>query len=279
MWYVAGIGNVHKSHFAIFKYIEPPNILKPLYLYGGIPLTQIICERVYAAERTANEAPQLVMTKRMNVLMADMQEVMFNPEKAQNRMQWMSQFRDNFGTLLADKESEEYQQHDTALADLDNVIMTQYQLVSAVAGVPATKFLGTQPKGFQSTGENEVRNYHEVLEAIQENDMSNFLDKHYALVLKSALGKTVELDINWNPLDVQTAQEQATTNNLNAQTDDIYFQMGAIDGEDVREKITTSKDSGYNSLDLSKTIETPFDNEKEQDQQSGDWGQGSRPSC
>ena len=30
--------------------------------------------------------------------------------------------------------------------------MTQYQLAASVANVPATKLLGTQPKGFNATG-------------------------------------------------------------------------------------------------------------------------------
>ena len=57
-WVVAG-KKIHRSHFTILRGAEVSDFLKPSYLYGGLSLVQRIYERVYAAERTANEAPQL----------------------------------------------------------------------------------------------------------------------------------------------------------------------------------------------------------------------------
>ena len=65
-WVISG-KKYHKSHFAILRGPEVSDILKPSYLYGGLPLTQLILERVYGAERTANEAPMLALTKRLVV--------------------------------------------------------------------------------------------------------------------------------------------------------------------------------------------------------------------
>ena len=62
-------------------------------------------------------------------------------------MEWAG-LRDNYGVKVIDKDAEDLTQFDTGLADLDVTIMTQYQLVAAIAGVPATKLLGTTPKGF-----------------------------------------------------------------------------------------------------------------------------------
>ncbi len=36
-----------------------------MYNYFGVSVPERIYERVYASERTANEAPQLAMTKRL----------------------------------------------------------------------------------------------------------------------------------------------------------------------------------------------------------------------
>ena len=52
--------------------------MKPAYLYGGLPVPQLISERVYAAERTANEAPMLAMTKRLTVLKCDITQAVAN---------------------------------------------------------------------------------------------------------------------------------------------------------------------------------------------------------
>lgn len=55
----AGIKKVHRSHLIISLNGEVPDILKPSYYFGGLPLPQMIYERVYAAEKVANEAPLL----------------------------------------------------------------------------------------------------------------------------------------------------------------------------------------------------------------------------
>ena len=60
--------------------------------------------------------------------------------------------------------------------------MSQYQLVAAAANVPATKLLGTTPKGFNATGEYEEASYHEELESIQANDLSRLLARHHLCV-------------------------------------------------------------------------------------------------
>ena len=59
-WIING-RRVHKSHLVIMRGPDVGDILKPSYLYGGLSVPQLIYERVYAAERTANEAPQLCL--------------------------------------------------------------------------------------------------------------------------------------------------------------------------------------------------------------------------
>src|SRR5574337_2071882 len=122
-WWIINGRRYHRSHLIIFRNSEPPDLLKPQYLYGGIPVPQQIMERVYAAERTANEAPQLAMTKRTNVWLTDMTRFASLGDEAISRIQQWSYFRDNFGVKLGDKEGDEFQQFDTTLTDLDQVIM------------------------------------------------------------------------------------------------------------------------------------------------------------
>jgi len=53
-----------------------------MYMYGGIPVSQRIMERVYAAERTANEGPLLAMSKRTNVWLTNMSGVQDGGDEA-----------------------------------------------------------------------------------------------------------------------------------------------------------------------------------------------------
>ena len=250
-WRISG-KRYHRSHLVVLRGPELPDILKPTYLYGGLPLTQKIAERVFAAERTANEAPQLALSKRTTIYYTDVAQAIANEDQTIEKANWWSRMWNNFGIKFADKEADEVQQFDTSLGDLDNVIMTQYQVCAAIANTPATKLLGTVPKGFNSTGEYEEASYHEMLESIQTHQIQPIIDRHNLLAIRSEIapGAPFHVTVVFNPLDAMTAKEQAEVNKLKAETDELLVQAGAIDGQDIRARITADPDSGYNGAAL-----------------------------
>lgn len=253
-WVISG-KKYHRSHLIISRGPQPADILKPTYIFGGIPLTQRIYERVYAAERTANEAPLLSLSKRTTALHVDVEKAMTNLEKFEQKLLFWVKYRDNHAVKVLGKE-ETMEQFDTSLADFDSVIMNQYQLVAAIAKTPATKLLGTSPKGFSSTGEFEEKSYHEELESIQEHGMSPMLERHY-LILAKSLGIECQLEVVFNDVDSMTAKAQAELNDKKADTDKKNVELGAVSPEEVRNRLRDDKHSGYNRLSNEEAEETP----------------------
>lgn len=254
-YYIIGGRRYHKTHLIKFIPYPVPDVLKPQYNYFGVSVPQRIYERVYAAERTANEAPQLAMTKRLLTIgMANVETT--DQEVIAENMHYFMGMRDNFGVQVTGS-TDTVQQFDTSLADLDATIMTQYQLVAAAANVPATKLLGTTPKGFNSTGEYEEASYREELESVQLNDLDEFIHRHHLISLRNAGVKDIDVDISWRPLDSPTAVEYADIELKKAQTDQIYVDCQAIDGEDVFQKISTDKESSYFGLERPKEVDNP----------------------
>lgn len=276
-WTIRG-KKYHRSHLVIFRHAEPPDLLKPAYRYGGVPVPQQIMERVYAAERTANEAPQLAMTKRTTVWQTDMDAFVAAGDKSLMKMAEWARWRDNYGIKVGDKEADEFSQYDTSLADLDTVIMTQYQIVAAAANVPSTKLLGTAPKGFNATGEYEESSYHEELESIQAHDLTPLIERHNALVMRSVVQPAgfdyVETTAHWIPLDSPTAQEEAVTNLTKAQTGAALIASGAITSEEERTRVATDPASGYHGLGTepppSDELNAPDEDSPDEDDESGD---------
>jgi len=245
-YYIIGSQKYHYSHFITYIPYEVPKLAKQRYNYFGVSLPERVYERVYCAEKTANETPQLAMTKRLvSVNMTGLEEK--DQINLGNHLEVFAQLRDNYGVFVGD-ENTTITQLDTSLADLDTVIMTQYQLVSAISGVPATKLLEIQPKGFNSTGDYEAQNYRQDLESIQANDLEPVLKRHYELKLKS-LGASGEVNIQWTPLDSPTAKEYAEIEKLKADTDAVYSNIGAIDGADIRARLKNDKESIYFNLE------------------------------
>lgn len=252
-WWRVNGKRIHRTHLIVMKNgDELTDILKPSYFYGGIPIPQKIAERVYAAERTANEAPMLAMTKRLITLTTDITQAMANPALFQQKMAEWSAIMNNWGVKVVG-ENEEVATHDTSLADLDAVIMTQYQIVAAAAEVPATKLLGTSPKGFGAAGDYEIESYHELLESIQEHDLSPMVNRHHALLIKSEVMQKFGIpffhtEAMWKPVDTPTAKEAAEINALKATRDNTLVQAGAIDGTDIRLRIISDPDSEYTGI-------------------------------
>ena len=274
-WWIVNGKRIHRTHFVISRNLsDVADILKPSYFYGGIPTTQKIYERVYASERTANEAPLLMMSKRLITLTMDITQAMANWELFTEKMGQWSQLMNNFGVkVLGENETAELQ--DTALDGTDETIMTQYQLVAATAQVPVTKLLGTTPKGFNATGEYDAKSYHEFLETIQKNELTPLVNRHNLLVMRSficpefGVSKEVTIETQWAPTDSPTAKEQAEINKTKADTDKTLSDAGALDGLAIQQRLINDPDSGYNGMELALP-EEPDDGGQEPDE--GDVG-------
>lgn len=255
-WVING-KRYHRSHLIIYREGDVIDILKPSYLYGGIPVPQKIFERVYASERTANEAPQLALTKRTMVLQTELEEGIALGPRYGERLAQQSELQNNYAIKLGDLE-DKYTQFDTSLADLDAVIMTNFQLVAAIANVPGTKLLMTAPKGFNATGEYDEASYHEELESTQAGAPTELVERHHLLVMYSVVlpymrkrdveWVPLETVVSWAPLDSPTAKEYAEINLLKAQTGAALVTSGAIDGYDERDRVRADKDSGYTGI-------------------------------
>ncbi|NGE22851.1 DUF1073 domain-containing protein, partial [Klebsiella pneumoniae] len=190
----------------------------------------------------------------LTIGMADVEGV--DKETIHENMLYFMEMRDNYGVQTVGS-SDTVQQFDTSLADLDATIMTQYQLVSSAACVPATKLLGTTPKGFNSTGEYEEANYREELESIQANDLEELLQRHYDMLQRSEGLGTEELSVTWLPLDSPTAVENADIQLKQAQTDSAYAAVGAVDGLDIRKKLAADKESAFYGIDVNEDDYAP----------------------
>jgi phage-related protein (TIGR01555 family) len=260
-WVIRG-QRYHRSHLVIVRGPEVPDVLKPSYQFAGISLVQRIYERVYAAERTANEGPQLALTKRAMVFYTDTGKALADQGKFQERLATWASYRDNYGVKVADKDGDKVEQHDTALGDFDQTVMTQYQLVAAIANVPATKLLGTTPKGFNSSGDYEADAYHEELESIQTNDMGPLVSRHHICVIRSEIAPAAGVApfgvvVDWNPTDSPSAKDEAEIRKIDAERDKALVDAGAIDGMDVRARLVADPKSGYDGLVMPAAEPTP----------------------
>ena len=245
---------IHSTQILKAVNAEVPDILKPSYYFGGIPLTQMIYERVYAAEKVANEAPLMALTKRTSVLYTNLDDVLENPDVAARNLATITRFRDNQGIMLQDTEAR-YEQHDISLADFDALISTQYQLVAAVAKMPAEKLFKTPISGLGQTGAYAEHDYKQELQSLQERVYMPAVNRANEIIMRSNIGSDAALTAAFCPVDMPTEREKAEMQELKARVNTSYLNAGVITPEEARDALRQDKDSGYAGL----TDEVPED--------------------
>jgi hypothetical protein len=193
---------------------------------------------------------------------------------------------------------------DTALADFDSLIMTQYQLVAAIARTPATKLLGTSPKGFNATGEHESDSYDQELVSIQAGGMTSLLDRHHLLLCRSEFSEYpgLSVSVEWNPVRALKPAEKADLNLKDAQAAQARVTAQIIAPDEERRRLVNDPDGDYAFLageepedeldlegldlpedgddeageigDLSASMDADFDESKVKRAKDGKFGQG-----
>lgn len=256
-WFRLPNGMLIHYTWAIFgQYGNLTDILKPTYYWGGIPLPQLLYEQVYAAHKTAKEAPMLAMTKRLNYTDGNMKALLFDKE-ARDGLKALSFFRNNWGWVIK-KPDQTIGQIDTTLTDFDSVVMLSYQIVAAISGVIATRLLETSPKGWQSSGSYEDRQYKKLLQNIQNSDFAPILNLHYKLLAKSLYDIDKDYIVCFEEIDTPTAKEAAEIREINARTDSTYINAGVVSADEVRQVLREDINSGYNALEEEMSEEENF---------------------
>jgi hypothetical protein len=254
-WRVNGI-RIHRTHLVIIKNGVPADVLKPTYYFGGIPVPQKIAERVYAAERTANEGPQLALTKRTTWMKVDISQALANLQTFLQKISFFSNMRDNYGVKIGGLD-DEMQQFDTNLTDFDEMTMTQYKIACAAGDCDAATIMGDSPKGgLGSEGQFNTDAYNEFKESIQSDFMEPLLERHHELLMVSEVAPMFGSEIptgwkpviKWNSVDTPSAKEQADIKEIESRIGNNLVNSGAIDGVDERNRLMADKKSGYNGL-------------------------------
>lgn len=256
-WLIAG-KKVHKSHLIRLKTGDVSDQLKPSYRYGGVPLTQRLFERVYAAERTANEAPMLAMTKRTDVLKVDLTAAEAQGCDFDKNIEEFVKYRDNYGIKIIGQD-DEVSRLDTSLTDFDALIMTQYRLVAAISGLPEDKIMEKTTSGMNSTGQFQSKSYIQDLIHVQSSTMK-FIDRHHECLIKSEIPelKNTKVKTVWLALDGESEKELAEINEIKSRTEATYIASGVVAGEEVRDRLKADRSSSYMLAD-------DFDNEAEEE--------------
>lgn len=231
IWYVIGLGAVHKSHFLKFEANIPELPMRPLTLYFGMPLTQLIKQDVANSNLASQGLANLMNRFRFTYLKAD--ESSFTTENAKcfkDRLNFMSFVQDNFGVCPI-KTTEDVIQLTTSLAGMAENVEEFYLLISAKTDIPYTELMGKSAEGMNATGSGDRRKWYDKCRSIQESVKNNLLVM-YGIVAGVDGGKFVKFtDFTFNPLEEATEKELAENIKSYAEVASALVSLGAKQDE------------------------------------------------
>jgi hypothetical protein len=244
-WWLVNGKKIHKSHFYVSRYAPVPDNLKPRYRWAGQSLASMLAIRAFCVETLLDETPNLVKTKRFIIHQMDLASRQQDLREFAARQEEEARTRNSYGTKVIDV-GDSFNILDTNLAYVDEPVETQIQFMAATANMPATKLLGTVPKGMNATGEHEIAQYNTSLEFIQEGVYKPILEMHYSIALRSLGYQNVKVpDVVFPPLVTATEAEKADVRLKDAQTDTAYLSTGVLTATEVRERLDEDEDCPY----------------------------------
>ena len=111
--------------------------------------------------------------------------------------EYVRMFQSNEGLTLLDSE-DQFWVHQYSFSGLAEMIIQFGQQISGATGIPLVRLFGQSPAGLNSTGEADLRNYYDKINAQQETHLRPALaEKVYPVLSMSVLGKPLPDDFDF----------------------------------------------------------------------------------
>lgn len=135
----------------------------------------------------------------------------------------------SFNRMLLLEGGEEYDKKSNTFSGLDAIVREFRAEVAGAADVPVSRLFGISASGLNATGDNEVRNYYDMVASRQEAHLRPALEKLDEVLLRHTFGTVPEdYRFEFKPLWQLSDKEKADTEKVRADRDKTYYDMGVL---------------------------------------------------
>jgi phage-related protein (TIGR01555 family) len=132
--------------------------------------------------------------------------------------------------------TEEWERIAVSFGGMDSVMSMYLMIAAGAADIPATRLLGRSPEGMNATGDSDMRNYYDRLQADQKVRIQPALSRLDEVLIRSALGdRDEDIYYEWSPLWQMDEEQKAAVALAKAQAHKIDVDNGLINPEVLRE--------------------------------------------
>ncbi len=249
-----GYFTVHYSRCLIFRNGRlPEHTTNSIYRYWGMPeyvkinraLRECITSHEYGVKLLERSVQAIYKMKNLaQLLSTDAGE-----DKVLQRLQVIDMARGILNSIAIDTDGEDYDFKSLPMSGVKDVIDATCNMLSAVTNIPQTILFGRSPAGMNATGESDLENYYNIVENIQKQNMKANARTVIDLILKQGLIEGMIPEIPkykmkfaalWSMSEIEKAdvsQKNAQTEQVKAQTAQVYIDSGVLDPSEVRKSL------------------------------------------
>jgi phage-related protein (TIGR01555 family) len=253
-----GMVKIHPSRVVEFWGNELPDWrLATLGAGWGDSVLQTLDETLKDFGLTMGGIANMVNDAKVDIIkipnLADKLKTSDTTNKLFERFQYANVGKSTLNALLIDA-TEEWQRTQTNFGGLPMIMQEFMTLVSAGAGIPVSRLMGSAPgKGLSSVGggDSDLRNYYDDITSKQKTVYAPAMRPLDAVIQISCLGKLDKgITYDWSPLYRPDPKEVAEVASAKATATQVYVNLGLINEDAMREAVVSQliEDGTYPGL-------------------------------
>lgn len=223
---------VHHSRVIRFTGIDLPYFQALTEMMWGESILERVWDRLISFDNATMSAAGLIDRANLRTVGVDgLREIIAAGGEAQQGLlamfDMMRMLQVNEGLTLIDK-NDTFQSTAYSFAGLSDMLLQFGQQISGATGIPLVRLFGQSPAGLSSTGESDIRQYYDNINAQQNAKLRNGWEVVLKVMWRSVYGVDApkDMDFNFVPLWQMSALDKATIAKTTAETVIGAFEAG-----------------------------------------------------
>ena len=200
----------------------------------GMSEIERIHDRLVSFDASTLSAANLINHAHLRTIGVDgLREILAAGGKAEEGLlkmfEYMRLLQSNEGITLLDK-NDEFKTTAYTFSGLSDMMLQFGQQLSGASGIPLVRLFGQSPAGLNSTGESDLRNYYDNINAQQESDLRPAVEKILHVAYRSRFGRPAPSDMSFmfTSLWQMTPEQKANVGKTVTDTVTSAHEAGAI---------------------------------------------------
>ena len=202
----SGVVDIHPSRLVIFNGDERADVMTMGTSTGwaGQSTLQSAYDALTNAQGVHSSVASLIYEANIDVLgipdlMANIDEDWYESALLKRiRLFTLAKGVNGMGVMDA---TETLTRNSASFANLDKIMDSFESVVAAAGQIPVTRFMQESPRGLTTTGEGDMKNYHDLIQSKQELEIDPAAARLFPAIRKSALGTDEAIPRTWQPLE------------------------------------------------------------------------------